>query len=76
MFNNILVIGNGFDIAHGLPTKYSHFLLFSKLLNDCYKYRGSSYDIEETLKFFKINNKNDVIYENYIFTNIYCVLFN
>ena len=25
---NILVIGNGFDIAHGLPTKYSDFLDF------------------------------------------------
>ncbi len=22
---NIFIIGNGFDIAHGLPTKYSHF---------------------------------------------------
>lgn len=21
--NNILVIGNGFDLAHGLPTKYN-----------------------------------------------------
>lgn len=25
---NILVIGNGFDLAHGLPTKYEHFLVF------------------------------------------------
>ena len=23
---NILVIGNGFDLAHGLPTKYGDFL--------------------------------------------------
>lgn len=23
---NILVIGNGFDLAHGLPTKYVDFL--------------------------------------------------
>lgn len=28
---NILVIGNGFDIAHGLPTKYGEFLDFIKL---------------------------------------------
>lgn len=27
---NILVIGNGFDIAHGLPTKYGNFLEFVK----------------------------------------------
>lgn len=26
---NILVIGNGFDLAHGLPTKYQDFLKFS-----------------------------------------------
>lgn len=25
---NILVIGNGFDLAHGLPTKYTDFLGF------------------------------------------------
>lgn len=25
---NILIIGNGFDLAHGLPTKYEHFLEF------------------------------------------------
>lgn len=25
---NILVIGNGFDLAHGLPTKYMDFLFF------------------------------------------------
>ena len=27
---NILMIGNGFDLAHGLPTKYGDFLLFAK----------------------------------------------
>lgn len=25
---NILIIGNGFDLAHGLPTKYEDFLNF------------------------------------------------
>ena len=29
---NILVIGNGFDIAHGLPTGYKDFLLFVSIL--------------------------------------------
>lgn len=29
---NILVIGNGFDLAHGLPTKYSDFLEFLKVI--------------------------------------------
>ncbi len=27
---NILLIGNGFDLAHGLPTSYKHFLGFTK----------------------------------------------
>ena len=25
---NILIIGNGFDLAHDLPTKYEHFLKY------------------------------------------------
>jgi hypothetical protein len=25
---NLFIIGNGFDIAHGLPTKYKHFRQF------------------------------------------------
>lgn len=29
---NILVIGNGFDIAHDLPTKYTDFLLFCDMI--------------------------------------------
>lgn len=29
---NIIVIGNGFDLAHGLPTKYTDFLEFVKVL--------------------------------------------
>ena len=28
---NILIIGNGFDLAHKLPTKYSDFLMFCKM---------------------------------------------
>lgn len=28
--NNILVIGNGFDLAHGLPTKYNDFMVAIK----------------------------------------------
>ena len=30
---NILVIGNGFDLAHGLPTKYTDFLKFVEVIN-------------------------------------------
>ncbi len=33
---NILIIGNGFDLAHGLPTKYSDFLGFLKKFSYIY----------------------------------------
>lgn len=29
--NNILLIGNGFDLYHGLPTRYTDFLDFIEL---------------------------------------------
>lgn len=35
---NILVIGNGFDLAHGLPTKYENFLDFCERVNRIYSY--------------------------------------
>ncbi|MDE5737347.1 MAG: bacteriophage abortive infection AbiH family protein, partial [Oscillospiraceae bacterium] len=28
MYKKILVLGNGFDLAHGLPTQYKHFIEF------------------------------------------------
>ncbi len=34
---NILVLGNGFDLAHGLPTKYTDFLEFVKIFEECYQ---------------------------------------
>ena len=34
---NILVIGNGFDLAHGLPTKYLDFLGFVKVIRQIIK---------------------------------------
>lgn len=34
---NILVIGNGFDLAHGLPTKYGEFLEFVKVIRQVIK---------------------------------------
>lgn len=35
---NILVIGNGFDLAHGLPTKYGDFLEFCKRAKRIYTF--------------------------------------
>ncbi len=37
-FMNILVIGNGFDLAHGLPTKYGDFLEFCERVKGIYDF--------------------------------------
>ncbi|WP_302782584.1 AbiH family protein [Clostridium saudiense] len=50
---NILVIGNGFDLTHGLPTKYWDFLMFIK----CIKEHDSLYEIEKTSEFENLNNE-------------------
>ncbi|WP_053071153.1 AbiH family protein [Clostridium botulinum] len=39
---NILVIGNGFDLAHGLPTTYMDFLIFLDLMKYKYKHQYDS----------------------------------
>ena len=41
---NIIVIGNGFDLAHGLPTKYTDFLEFVKVLNNVLEERNIKYN--------------------------------
>ena len=33
----ILIIGNGFDIAHGLPTRYTDFMIFVNTYRDIYE---------------------------------------
>lgn len=38
---NILVLGNGFDLAHGLPTSYRDFLAFCKKVKTLYEYSES-----------------------------------
>ena len=73
----ILILGNGFDLAHGLPTKYSHFLEFCRRVNMIWSY-GSSND-EKTINVFKeqlINNwettatiKDAVLEEFYNYIN-------
>ena len=34
--NNLLLVGNGFDLAHGLLTKYENFLYVMKEWNTFY----------------------------------------
>lgn len=55
---NILVIGNGFDLAHGLPTKYGHFLEWVKVIKQVAKVKRG-----ETFKDVDWGNVNDKIKE-------------
>lgn len=43
---NILVIGNGFDVAHGLPTKYDQFLDFVKNIKSTEYFRKLSPELQ------------------------------
>lgn len=57
---NILVIGNGFDLAHGLPTRYSDFLEFCKRVFPIYENaegRGVHLNQQEYLFDWKINTE-------------------
>lgn len=38
---NILIIGNGFDLAHKLPTQYTSFLNFITIINGFENYNGT-----------------------------------
>ena len=41
---NILIIGNGFDLAHKLPTQYTSFLNFIKFIKGFENFGGSVND--------------------------------
>jgi len=51
---NILVIGNGFDLAHDLPTSYSDVLNFLQAINITSKWRGEKNEFINT----HLSNKN------------------
>lgn len=71
---NILIIGNGFDLAHGLPTKYEHFLkyidAFKRFKDICkqesIKDNWEAANIEDRqniIHFSNLHEKNPHIYE-------------
>lgn len=58
---NILMIGNGFDIAHDLPTKYSDFLEFCYRLKVTYSWQGTDRQfIDKHIKTWKIWGEKDL----------------
>lgn len=52
---NILIIGNGFDIAHNLPTTYKDFIHFMNVIE---RFRNNTTMVDEFV------NQKDDIYEN------------
>lgn len=57
---NILVIGNGFDLAHGLPTRYTDFLKFCKIVKRMYRIYNNKENekFEDLWKELNIRNDN------------------
>lgn len=43
---NILVIGNGFDLAHGLPTTYNDFLEFAERVIHIFEFPASKSELD------------------------------
>lgn len=58
---NILVIGNGFDLAHNLPTSYSDFLKFLRCIKLTSSWHGSKNDF--LAKHVDNENLNDFVVE-------------
>ena len=59
---NILVIGNGFDLAHGLPTKYTDFLEFCRIVKRIYSvYNGENEIFEDIWKQLNIRNADEKV---------------
>lgn len=71
---NILIIGNGFDLAHGLPTKYADFL---KFIDFFYKHKAQESSRLELIagedihcyKYFTdlFNSKQDSEFDQYLY---------
>lgn len=53
----ILIIGNGFDLAHGLPTRYSDFLDFCRVFPKIYEPDMTRKGLESELESWKGNNE-------------------
>lgn len=65
MADKFLIIGNGFDLAHGLPTRYSDFLNFIKVMPQLRdKYKNDKNYIGKDMNPIEPPNKIDVSEED------------
>ncbi|NLP55346.1 AbiH family protein [Acinetobacter baumannii] len=53
---NILIIGNGFDLSHFLPTKYDHFMAVMRSIEECSPTRDMYF--EDIFKYALITDKS------------------
>lgn len=51
--NKLIIVGNGFDLSHGLPTSYMHFI------NDFWKMLPSRYNDELIKRIVHVEESND-----------------
>ena len=57
---DILIIGNGFDLAHGYPTKYSDYLFLVKNI-ECF---------EKELELRRCGKSEDSIFDRYFYKGV------
>ena len=74
---NILVIGNEFDLAHGLPTKYGDFLKFVEVIRQVLNTKGEEIDwkdihleIKELIKINMENVRNNIFSQEQIWREL------
>lgn len=74
---NILVIGNGFDLAHGLPTKYGDFLKFVEIIRQVLNAKDKEIDwkdihleIKELIKINMGNVKDNIFSQEQIWREL------
>ena len=70
----LLIVGNGFDIGHGLKTKYSNFLDNINVLNEILLSIAPDYNINSTIQY----RGNNIVDENIAeaFNNTFNIIFN
>lgn len=70
----LLIVGNGFDIGHGLKTKYSNFLDNINVLNEILLSISPDYNINSTIQY----RGNNIVSENIAeaFNNTFDIIFN
>lgn len=62
---NILLVGNGFDLAHGLPTDYMSFVKFLNIVQSGITWKENYKTIQEDIKQFSICSEFDSFFFDY-----------